>query len=300
MKYFLTVLCGLFCSVQIAYAATMRLVAPEPIYIGEKFSVDVLLDTQGQVVNSVSLDITYPKNVSFVGYSNVQSSIPIWVREPKEVQQGLVTFAGIIPGGIERVYDPNNSNARSIRLTRLYFSTQSKEQFQISGTRAEVLKHDGLGTALEVAIAPLAVSAQYESVPHKTSDVEKENVDSYPPEPFVVAVVPESFFGRTPRLLTFATTDKESGIHHYEVRIGEGSFAIGLSPYPLPYRLFSFTVTVRAFDFSGNMQEQQIVVPGESPLPLGITLLGLLVAMVFYRYIRAKWKNRNESPANTF
>ena len=260
---------------------------------GIRTSVDIYVDPQEESINSVELDVGFPSTLlRFAGYNNSESSIPIWIYEPKEVASGVIHLAGIIPGGLERLYDPEHTTNHNIRLARLYFVATTIGAGNVVAKNIQLLKNDGKGTSITVTTAqsPFSIVASTKTQP-QISPIDAE--DKSQPQPFTVSLVGSSIFGRNPRLAVFNAQDKESGIEHYEAQVGQSDFQIVSSPYPLPYRLFGYTLTVRAYDFSGNYQEEQISVAGESSYGMWVVLSCIVIAVVFYRYILYRKRRRN-------
>ena len=81
-------------------------------------------------------------------------------------------------------------------------------------------------------------------------------IDNAPPEPFTIVVDPPTEKITRAPLLSFATTDKLSGIDHYEIAIDGAAPLTTASPYQFD-RIKGGThqTVVQAFDRAGNMQE---------------------------------------------
>lgn len=289
----------LFCSFLIVFfgtflvgdAAILSTKIPSRAVVGERIAVDVLVDPEGKVVNSVEATVRFPSDVvSFNGFSGHQSGISLWVEQPKELSSGAVHFSGVIPGGLDRLYDPLNINNKAIPLVRLFFIVKKAGAADITISHPLVLANDGKGTILITSTrsSEFQVSAQ-----EKNTAVVVAQEDTTPPNPFKISIVDRSLFGRTPRLAVFSADDTTGGVEHYEVAVGGLRFQKAESPFALPYRLFSYGLTVRAFDFAGNIREQQVTVPGERTYGLGVAIgMLLLVVIVWYRFVkRTKKKN---------
>ncbi len=279
-----TIVLAYFCflSSHIAYAATLSTETPKMISAGERITVDVVVDPQSENINSIEATVLFDSNFFvFNGFSAKQSSIPIWVQEPKESSAGAVHFSGVIPGGLERLYDPLHANNKFIPVVRLFFISKQPGESVFFIKNALILKNDGKGTAVQTTTmsTPVTIAAA-------ASQTEKQVLegDTHPPDPFTVSLVDRSLFGKTPRLAVFSAEDFEGGIDHYEVRVGELPFERATSPFSLPYRLFSYTLSVRAFDFSGNVRQQDVTISGEKPYGLGIAIGLLLVFILVVRY----------------
>jgi hypothetical protein len=106
-------------------------------------------------------------------------------------------------------------------------------------------------------------------------------IDSTPPEAFTPAI------GRDPQIfngadfVSFSTVDKVSGISHYKVKVGLGTYKETKSPYQIRKALIGNHLTVRAYDNAGNFYEAKIVYPGfVSPLIFSIILALLLGSLI--------------------
>lgn len=260
--------------------------SPVAISAGERVSVDVLVDPQSQSINSVESTIKFNTSLfDFNGFSLKQSSIPIWVEEPKEKKRGEVHFSGVVPGGIDRLYDPKNSQNTAIPIVRLFFIAKKTGTADFTVGDSLVLQNDGKGTATSVVGKGLSI----EITPSKKQETNLLAEDVTIPKPFTVNIIERSVFGKTPRLAVFSAEDTEGGIEHYEVAVGNLEFKRAESPFPLPYRLFPYTLTARAYDYSGNFREQQITVGGERLYGIGsILILAVLCLLVlrFYRKVK--------------
>ena len=230
-------------------------------------------------INSIASKIVFSNEyLQFNGFSSTQSSIPVWVEEPKEVS-GAVVFSGVIPGGLDRLYDPLNTNNKGIPVVRLFFISKKAGQTNLFFKDSSVLRNDGKGTSTVVTSSPRTITIKEEGGRPIAITLAQ---DTTPPRPFTISIITQSLFGRTPRLATFFADDSEGGIDHYEVSVANSTFIRATSPYPLPYRLFPYIITVRAFDYSGNMQQQQVTVSTENrPFVLSSLLIAVIILVGF-------------------
>src|SRR3989344_2185863 len=132
--------------------------------------------------------------------------------------------------------------------------------------------------------------------------VKRFQIDTEPPLSFTPQVASEpSIFGGAP-FVSFATTDKVSGIAYYEVRVG----FLGLwtktnkTSYVLPTLTISDRVQVRAVDLAGNEQfaETQNNQSNQGSIFTNwwlwfIILISLVLASLFW-FVRKRWKLRNK------
>lgn len=276
--------------VKLANASSLSFSSLEKVSVDEKFYLDILVDPESQSINSIGASVIFDPGVfKYAGFSAKQSSIPVWVEEPKQEKPGVIKFSGVIPGGIDRIYDPLNTDKRSIPVVRLFFTAYKEGVGKFDFFDPIILKNDGLGTATKVFTYAKSISV----INLETPNVNIEDVDA--PEAFSIKIIERSIFGRTPRLAVFASNDENGGVERYEVSIAGGPFAVASSPVALPYKLFSYEVAVRAYDYSGNFREQKVTVSGEKVYGLGTILLVFIVVLGFIRYkFYNKGKIKNE------
>lgn len=119
-------------------------------------------------------------------------------------------------------------------------------------------------------------------------------VDIIPPEEFIpeIGQDPSMFGGKY--FLSFATTDKTSGIDYYEVREGKQDFKKTSSPYLLEDQSLGKEIIVRAYDKAGNERIAEII-PLEKPFPYLIIILVLVGATIIWWIVR-KIRMKNIKP----
>jgi hypothetical protein len=261
-----------------AEAATLYIDPPKPtLNRGDAVTLAVRLDTDeaaGECVNAIDGVITYNNAITPVDISLGQSILPVWVEEPTiDKEKRTITFAGGIPNGycgrIEG--DPRLTNTvvelifRAPGLTvgggdtdpigRVEFAPESKAYL-----------NDGFGT--EATLTTLGA----ELTLNKTVGTEivdewrdEINNDEIPPEEFTISLERDETAFDQKYYIVFNTTDKQSGISHYEV-IEEAPkeaklFTFGAatapwiearSPYVLDDQSLRSTIRVRAIDKAGN------------------------------------------------
>jgi RHS repeat-associated protein len=77
-------------------------------------------------------------------------------------------------------------------------------------------------------------------------------VDTTPPDSASITANPASWTRNTRPVVTFSGHDVTSGIDHYEIRVGSGSFSTETSPYQVPALTDGvWPITVRAIDKAG-------------------------------------------------
>jgi len=114
--------------------------------------------------------------------------------------------------------------------------------------------------------------------------------------------LPEEFkpeIGRDPTIfegkyfLSFATTDKTSGVDYYEVKEGKRDFKKVKSPYLLEDQSLKSKIVVKAIDKAGNEKIAQIIPPKKSfpywIIPI-IFILTVIIGWIIYKLISSKFK----------
>ncbi len=104
-------------------------------------------------------------------------------------------------------------------------------------------------------------------------------VDVAPPEPFDLKIGqdPSVFEGKY--FLSFATTDKTSGIDYYEIKEGERDFKKVSIPYLLEDQTLQSKITVKAVDKAGNEQIAEII-PPKKPIPYSYLIIIFILIIV--------------------
>ena len=233
-----------------------------PYKVGEAFSLALFIDTEGQSINALELNVAVPKLLKIKDISKNSSIIQLWVSEPSFSGE-TVSFVGGIPGGI--------SISKGL-IGRIYFEAAAIGDGNVALlSDSAVFLNDGEGTRLDLQttggpvfkIIPKpketgAASPETEKTPAKDDEDKK---DKKKPEKFEILIGedPRVFNGQ--KFLSFFTTDKDSGIDHYEVKEGSNDYKVAQSPFLLSDQENMRTVVrVRAYDADDNYRES--VYPG--------------------------------------
>ncbi|MCC6323303.1 hypothetical protein IT400_00770 [Candidatus Nomurabacteria bacterium] len=107
---------------------------------GSTFEVPILLNTKGQSMNAIDLNLKFdPNKLAIIKPSTGRSIIGIWVQPPKyDNTNGTASFVGTIPGGIV------SDSALIITITFQAKSTGTAEIRVLDSSN--VLANDGLGS----------------------------------------------------------------------------------------------------------------------------------------------------------
>lgn len=265
---------------QNAYAKSVYFSLPSQVEVGEVFELGLMIDTDEEVINSVDFVIDFPENlVEFSGYRENDTNIKLWVESPNE-RDGKIYLSGIIPGGIDGVYEESSKSLENIKITKLLFKAKKNGTGDFSWEKVLVLKHDGKGTKFEIPKISSKITIS------GVGDDENLNQDIIPPKTFEVVFIKET--EDSPNLIYFKADDIGSGIQKYEVRIGKNDWQETKSPKEVERGIFDKKVLVRAYDFSGNVIEGEGRIPGVIPNFLVVILVLLLFGFLGIRMIKYK------------
>ncbi len=257
------------------------------INLGDSIEVVVRLDTnelEGECVNSVEGVLTYGPGVLPVDVSLGESIFSLWIEPPTiNTEAREITFAGGIPNGYcgRIVGDPRLTNILMTLIFRapgftVGASPDGASQIAFTGQTKAYL-NDGLGTVAELRTLPATITVNQE-VGNGVSDPWRTAVraDTFPPEEFSITLDRDelAFGGRY--FIAFNTTDKQSGIDHYEVieepmidlkvfnwGASDAPWIDTRSPYILDDQTLNSIIRVKAVDKAGN-QYVATLVPDES------------------------------------
>ena len=256
------------------------------IYPGDTVSLAVRLDTDdGECVNVIDGVVNYEPEILPVDISRGDSIVPIWVEDPQiDTANQRITFAGGIPNGYcGRIDgDPRLTNVvLEILFQAPTFSVGIGERDGVAniefGEETKVLLNDGLGTpaTLRTLNASMSVDKRPRNEPvdewqGRVSD------DNDTPRPFSITLTSDKSIYNGQYFITFNTTDKQSGLDHYEVMEEpiddfylflwggiEAPWKKARSPYLLEDQTLNSTIRVKAVDKAGNEYIAVYVPPEE-------------------------------------
>lgn len=261
MRYILLILILFFPAV--SFAAELRLDRSTIVTrVGDTFVVDAVIQSGGESINAIEGSISFSSGISLVDIRLQNSIVPLWVSSPEKKEEGLISFAGILPGGY------NGSGA----LFSLVFSASQKGTAYISfGKNTAVYQNDGQGTAVKLSLPALSFAIGASEGDPNIASLEK---DVFPPEPFTPLVSSGEPFGMKGVVLVFTTQDKNSGVARYDIsrsyrRNAKDSSLVWRSTQS-PYEFVAGDSTrylyVRAVDRTGN--ERVAMVPPQDFSPI--------------------------------
>ena len=280
MKRAISLICLLiFVVPMIGHAARLYLdPARDVLQAGDAVMLAVRLDidqAEDVCINAADVILTYPDSLRAVDTSTRNSIFPLWIEPPTiDESRNRVTFAGGIPNGycgrIEG--DPGVTNVLAEVVFRsttgqLYTDVSEMEIATIVFADSIALYvNDGFGTKL----VPETHGADITLLPTVGPQIrdpwrEIVQADLTPPEPFSIYLERDSALFDGDYFIVFNTTDKQSGLSHFEVmeeplaeqqlfRFGQvgAPWVQARSPYRLRDQTLNSTIRVRAIDKAGN------------------------------------------------
>ncbi len=247
---------------------------------GDTFVLTIRLDTApDECVNAVTAEILYPKDwMNASAVSKGESLMSLWIEEPSvDREAGRVFMSGGIPAGYcGRVQgDPGKTNV----IAKIIFSIPGNMiggkvatgpiTLPITfGPNTAALLNDGFGSPAPLTLQNGTYIRELNSQGLKNEWLDIVHTDNIQPDLFTISVEQHASAFEGKHFIVFSATDKQSGIHHYEImeddpenlgfiygRKTKSSFITGVSPYVLTDQLLKSRITVRAFDHAGNSQE---------------------------------------------
>ena len=271
-----------------ACAAELSVAPPGAPGVGDQFLVPITLDTEGESINAIEGNLSYPSStLTLREIRRGNSLISIWLEEPKELN-GSIRFAGITPGGFA---------GSSEELFTLVFEAKSAGSARISFENGHAYLNDGDGTETKLSLAPSVFSIGAKGSGTRVAPLAES--DSYPPSSF------QPTLGRDPSIqdgqwfVAFTTNDKSSGIDHYEVAESEWgtlpftslTWTRAESPFVLSDQSLHSFVYVKAVDRAGNERIESLSPTHPSILyttSVGLVILITLLLLVYFGRIYAR------------
>jgi hypothetical protein len=329
--YFLVLPLFFFSVVSSAQAASLYIdPAFTTISRGDSITLSVRLDVDEaneECVNAVDGVITYSDDIVPVDISIGDSIFSMWVEQPViDKEKHTISFAGGIPNGYcgRIAGDPRLTNS----LVKLIFRSPGFSIGGGSGSSTATVAfapettaylNDGFGTKAELAMYGTSIDLN-RNAGATLSDPWREAVvtDKIAPEKFSITLskipVDNGKFN-----IIFNTTDKQTGVDHYEVMEepiskfaafdwgrADAPWVVTRSPYQLKDQSLNSTIRVKAIDKAGNEyvatllpdKEMRTISTQDIILAAGAGLIALLLLLIVVSAIlslRRRAKRRKES-----
>jgi hypothetical protein len=247
---------------------------------GDTFIVEVRLDTEGEYINAVETNLNFPSDILEVrDLSSGNSVLTLWIKNPS-FSGDVISFVGGIPAGYQ---GPDGL------IGKIVFQVQEKAQdsAKIIFRESSVLLNDGQGTKAKLSFkgAVFSISPLELKIPKDQWTKELEG-DKIPPLPFKVEISKDPAIFEGKYFIFFSTTDKETGIDHYEIKEGKREWKTGISPYVLKNQRLTDDIWVKAIDKAGNEWIEIVKAPKEPVwkyILWGVLALILILAIIKIR-----------------
>lgn len=245
------------------------------LYPGDTIAIAVRLDTEAdECINVVDAVIEYDPALVPVDISTGQSILPLWVEQPAiDAANNRITLAGGIPNGYcGRIQgDPRLTNEvvkiifQSPGLRIGFGDVNPTSSVRFSDSSALYL-NDGKGTKADTLLLGAEVFSHKKPGPETVNEWSTLVLaDDATPEKFSITLQKDEVVFGGKYFIVFNTTDKQTGIAHYEVieePLSQAKFftwgrvdapwAKVRSPYVLKDQTLNSTIRVKALDKAGN------------------------------------------------
>lgn len=239
-----------------AFAANISFNASPSTPMDWDFKVDVAIDAAGENLNAFEGTVIFPNDLLKVKeIQDGDSVVNFWIEKPEEIGNGI-KFSGITPGGFRGVLG-TYTGEKPGKLFSIIFSPVTVGNGIITAENARILLEDGAGTPAKISVTPFQFSVEEPGIMLNPAQLRDLN----PPETFRPEIANDPAIFNNRHFLAFTTTDKESGVGHYEVlevknmqETGNnaGNWVIAESPYLLKNQGLSDFIFVKAVDKAGN------------------------------------------------
>lgn len=240
-----------------AHAAVLSVETEQLVYgIGDTFIATIRVENDGECLNAAEVALEYPTDaLRAVDFSRGDSIFSLWVAEPKlDTAAGQVSFSGGVPGGYcGRVQgDPAESNILGKAVFTVVGAPGKTARVSFMPS-TRVYLHDGLGSAAELSFRAADITLEDAPTLVRNPWLDTVRADTIAPEPFGIEVRSDRTVFGGKYYIVFSTTDKQSGLDHYEIAEG-GAWKQVTSPYVVKARALDDGLVVRAVDKAGNVR----------------------------------------------
>ena len=220
----------------------------EELYQGDTFVVQLKLSTADNLINAVEGTLSFDNTKLEVKEISAGGSIfSLWPKPATALnEKGEINFVGGVIGGFQ------GANAEILKI--IFFAKKEGTAKVALNSNSLLFLNDGQGTKVVYKSEPLNLLILKRPANLKPKDEWQPFLeeDKNPPEPFEIVIDRNSAMFSGKYFASFFTTDKESGIDHYEIKDGEGQLVKADSPYELHDQSLRSKVEVKAIDKAGN------------------------------------------------
>ncbi|AKM78448.1 MAG: hypothetical protein UY31_C0068G0011 [Candidatus Wolfebacteria bacterium GW2011_GWE1_48_7] len=202
LALFVSVALILFAGVNLASAATLQLSTEKDAFaIGDQFTVDVKVDSEGSGINAVQGVVQISKDVlEIVGVDKSGSVFNFWLTEPTfSNDSGQVNFIGGSTSGF---------SGRSLQVVKVTFRVKGSGKTDIVFTDGAVTASDGSGTNVLSSMKGLSITSapksELETITPKPTQITRpaERAERVPAKPEIQVVGyrdPETWYSHVTR-----------------------------------------------------------------------------------------------------
>ncbi len=286
---------ALFPSVSLAAILYLEPVQGE-YYQDDTFIQEIRLNTQGEYINTVRVDLRFDQDILEVkDFSQGNSVLTLWAEEPTfSNQNGTISFIAGVPAGYQGwdgllgriIFQVHETEAKQdTKLTR----NLAKIEFLDS---SQVLLNDRFGTLAELTFQGAILTILVEKRESPRDEWQEEiKGDILSPESFEIEVNQDPSLFEGKYFIIFSTNDKQTGIDYYQVKEGDRDWQKANSPYLLENQNLGTIIKVKAVDKAGN---ERVVWIKPAKIPKKITwrdvllwiILGIIIVGVIWWIIR--------------
>jgi len=271
---------------------------------GDIFIVEARLDTEGECINIVDANLSFSQDIlEAADFSQGNSILTLWA-EPLSINQeaGRISFVGGIPNGY--CGQMLGTSEKTNLLGKIIFKveeTGNAQQVRIEFLNgSKVFLNDGQGTLAKLITKAAVFNILAEKAEVFKDEWQKEiEKDDILPEEFLpeISKDPTAFEGKY--FIIFSTTDKQTGIDHYEIKEGKRNWKIAVSPYVLENQRLTNDIWVKAVDKAGNERVEVLKAIRKLTwkyIIFVILILILVIIGVIWRFVKSvkrKMQNNN-------
>lgn len=249
------------------------------IRVGDTVLIRIMLDTEDKEINAIDGKIIVQGSAK-VSFVNVAGSIfSLWPNKPS-ISGDEISFVGGTPSGVF---------GNNLRLFEIAISPSKTGNITISTDKDSViLLNDGLGTKLAISPSSQIITIGAENGESRNEIANLILFDKNPPEPFKVELGKDIKSYNNQYFINFYTTDKESGIHRYEIIEGENPIIRSGNPYILRDQTLKTDVVVRAVDNAGNVREETFKAPKKFNILNWLVLIIAIIIIALLFFVKFK------------
>jgi hypothetical protein len=235
---------------------------------GREQAITFYLDTEDEIINAFDFKLSFPAEYFDVEDAMMGNSISSLFLQRPTLSSGVVSFAGVIPGGFY--------GSRGALMTA-HILPKTAGEASVHVDHSQVLMHDGKGTEIKLRndMVAVAIDPDLVGAPPPIT-IAPTSTDTNPPEPFIPEITHDPAVADDSYFVVFQAIDTNTGIDHYEVAevpLGTDPNTISdwraaESPFVLVDQSLNNDVYVKAVDKAGNFAIGKARLPVE-PAPAG-------------------------------